>query len=225
MGSRGQPHRWYAFAMKTIYLVRHGESTVNVSDSYDQSFLGLTEKGRKQSEFIAERATKLPIQAIISSTMERTRETTGIISKRVPIEPEFSPVFEERHIPSSVLGKGKDDPAVKALIKTWMRTSEGHGGRVEDGENFDDLKARADEALAYLESHPAQEILVVSHGFFARVLMARMLCGPGLTGEQFQPFAHGFRSINTGLSVFRYDETDDHHPWHVLVWNDHAHLG
>ncbi len=212
--------------MKTIYLVRHGESVVNVSDFYDDGPLGLTDKGRQQSDFIGQRVARLPVQRIICSTMERTRETADLILAHADLPIEYSPLFEERHIPTSVIRKSKSDPEVKALIRSWMRTSEGYGGRFEDGENFDDLKRRADEALAHLEGHAAERILVVSHGFFARILMARMLCGPGLTGEQFLPFSRGFLSTNTGLSVFRYDDAHEHlNPWHVLVWNDHAHLG
>jgi len=212
--------------MKTVYLVRHGESIVNVSETYDDGPLGLTEKGRQQSDFIGKRVTRLPIEAIVCSTMQRTRETADFILAQVNVPIEYSSLFEERHIPTSVIGKSKSDPAVKEFMRTWLRTSEGYGGRVEDGENFDDLKTRADAALTYLESHHAERILVVSHGYFARVLMARMLCGPELTGEQFLPFARGFVSTNTGLSVFRYDQSHEHlNPWHVLVWNDHAHLG
>lgn len=212
--------------MKTIYLVRHGESVVNVSDAYDRGSLGLTEKGKQQSDFIGKRVAALPVRAIICSTMERTRETAALILRHAPLPIEYSALFEERHIPSSVIGKHKADPEVKALIRAWMRTTEGAAGRVEDGENFEDLAARAEEALAYLEKHPVQELLVVSHGFFARVLMARMLCGKGMTGAQFHPFSRGFISINTGLSVFRHDDSHEHlNPWHVLVWNDHAHLG
>ena len=45
--------------------------------------------------------------------------------------------------------------------------------RVEDGENFEDLIARADRALTFLGERREASLAVVTHGFFLRTLVAR----------------------------------------------------
>jgi broad specificity phosphatase PhoE len=213
--------------VKTVYLVRHGESLAQVSDSYLASDQGLTARGREQARTIAERVAKLPVTHILCSSMQRTRETADIIREHVDLPIEYSGVLVERRIPSSVHGLKKTDPDAVATIERWFKTTDGladvHEG---DGENFADLKLRADTALDLFEAHPAQDILVVGHGYFGRVLMARVVFGHGLTGDQFYPFSWGFRTKNTGLSIFRFDPEDKQgRLWHTVVWNDHAHLG
>ncbi len=212
--------------MKSIYLVRHGESIANTADTFLSDDAGLTTKGATQARFIAERAANLPITAIIASPWGRTRETAEAIARRINLPITYSDLFVERQRPSSLRGKHKTDPAVAALNLSWVRSTEGRGERVEDGEDIEMLSERAAACLEFLESHPADNILVVSHGYFARVLMARMLFGTALSREVFAPLSNGFRSTYTGLSVFRFDPADARgNPWHVRTWNDHAHLG
>jgi broad specificity phosphatase PhoE len=107
------------------------------------------------------------------------------------------------------------------------------GGRVEDGENFDDLKSRALAALDFLERRPEENILVVTHGFFLRVLAASVLFGGNLTGEFLRAFALGMLTKNTGLFVFENNPEVARSSgqfyttasrWRIMVWNDHAHL-
>lgn len=212
--------------MKTLYLVRHGESTVNIADTFLPSGLGLTEKGREQAHFIGKRAARLPVTHILCSTMERTRETADIIREYLPLPIEYSDLLVERRHPSSLIGRSKVDPDARALMDASTRAADGAPGRVEDAENFDDLNVRAKAAFELIERHPAENLLIVGHGYFSRVLMARAVFDDALTGEIFLPFSWGFRTKNTGLSVFRNDPADRYERrWHVLVWNDHAHLG
>jgi len=69
--------------MKYIYFVRHGESQANAEITGIGMDSPLTEKGREQAGFIAERCKRLPIQVIISSTMNRARETAEVVLKRI----------------------------------------------------------------------------------------------------------------------------------------------
>ena len=68
-------------------------------------------------------------------------------------------------------------------------------------------------------------MLVVGHGFFTRMLIAHMLYGEKLSGQEFAPLVWGLRTKNTGISILKYDPTDPHRTWWLLAWNDHAHLG
>jgi broad specificity phosphatase PhoE len=97
---------------------------------------------------------------------------------------------------------------------------------VEGTETFDEIKARAGKALTFLQDRVENDILVVCHGFFTRMLIARVLFGADFSGGQFAPLVWGIRTKNTGISVLRYDPADGHgQQWWMSVWNDHAHLG
>src|SRR3989344_5086444 len=66
--------------MKTIYIVRHGQSHINVSPTWiDDDSPDLTELGSEQARAIAERVSKLSIDVMITSTMRRTIATGEII--------------------------------------------------------------------------------------------------------------------------------------------------
>src|SRR3990167_5638789 len=70
--------------MKTIYIVRHGESHINVSPTWiDDDSPDLTELGSEQARAIAERVSKLPIEVMITSTMRRTIATEEIIGDKM----------------------------------------------------------------------------------------------------------------------------------------------
>lgn len=213
--------------MKTIYLVRHGESVVNVSKRFDEgSEFPLTELGRKQAEILAHRAARLPIDALIASTMQRAQETAAIISAKIGKPVENSDLLVERKFPSSLIGRMKSEPEAQRLMHDFNESLESGGVRVDDADTFEDLRERTSKALALFQSHTADNILAVTHGYFLRVLIARVLFGEQFTARDFKPFAWGLRTKNTGLTVIRYNSDDERgRPWHVITWNDHAHLG
>jgi len=216
--------------MKTIYLVRHGESEGNESFVFQTKDSPLTEKGREQAEFIAKRIEKLPIEVIIASPTARTKETAETIAARVGKPVEYSDLLVERRTMSRLWGHRIDDPEIADIKQVLFRFDEPNL-RDSDEENFEDLKIRADSTLLYLKKRPENHILVVGHGLFTRVLVARVLLGERLTGTECLKILSVLRTRNTGLSVLHYKEnavTGSEGPesdWQLLVWNDHAHLG
>lgn len=217
--------------MKTIYLVRHGEAEVNVSDSFAAESSPLTERGKEQAEALAERCARLPAEVLIASTMARAHETAEAISKRSKLPIVSSDLFVERTRPSALVGKRRDDPGAKELQEQWSEGFFKPDIRVKDGENFSDLKVRAEKMLMYLENCHESNILVVMHGFVLRVLIARVIFGETLTPEEFYRVARAFQTVNTGITKLEFDpsrERDTVYPrgaWAILAWNDHAHLG
>lgn len=212
--------------MKTIYLVRHGESVINVSDVFVHPVTPpLTELGEEQAQKLAQRAKNIHFDVLLASPIVRTKQTAEAIAAATGHPIEYFDVFREREMPYSLIGKPKSDPEAFAYSEKAIRSSEGHGEKVEDSETFDELVARAGEALALLESRPEKSMFIVTHGYFLRIMVARMLFGPGVTREQFEPLVWGLRTKNTGITVLRHDPKDERRPWWLLVWNDHAHLG
>lgn len=207
--------------MKTVYFVRHGESEGNVGSIRQSGTASITEKGRAQAKVVAERVSKLDAEIIVSSTMSRAKETADFIQKQTSLPVEYSDLFIERRRPSEQLGVAKNDPnALKSeefILKNFAST----GFRFSDEENFEDLKERSRAILEYLEKRPEGKIVVVTHGFIMRIVMAYVVFGESLTGKECERFIQTFHMENTGLTVLNEKSGE----WSLWIWNDHAHLG
>ncbi|MDP2648425.1 MAG: histidine phosphatase family protein [bacterium] len=222
--------------MKTIYFVRHGESEENVGFHTGEGvFQGetspLTERGREQARFIAERCAHLQFDALVASPAVRTQDTAGYISELTGKSIETAPMFTERILPEEFIGRKKDDPEIQERYNEWEASFFDENLRVGSGENFVDLKTRVAGALKYLTEHKADRIVVVTHGYFLRMLVAYIVFGDALTTEEFKKIIQTFRTANTGLTLAEYDSGQrgavglPAPQWLVRVWNDHAHLG
>lgn len=99
--------------------------------------------------------------------------------------------------------------------------------KIEDGENFAEIVSRTDGALTFLEDCEEESIVVVTHGCFLRVIVARILLGDFLTSELFLRFHKVTATKNTGITVRKYDKkhVGEDLSWRLLTYNDHAHLG
>ena len=210
--------------MKTIYLVRHGESEGNVGPAYQGDTAPLTANGEEQARFIAERVCSLKVDALVASSILRAQQTATFIADATGLPIETCDSFVERRRPSVQVNNLKNSPESQEAEREIMKSSGISGYRYSDEENFDDLKERAGEALAYLENHTSQAIAVVSHGVFLRNLLARVIFGNDMTGKECTAILETFIASNTGLTVLTHDANRPK-PWQVLSWNDHAHLG
>jgi probable phosphoglycerate mutase len=211
---------------KIVYFVRHGESEGNVLPVFQSSDSPLTEKGREQAEYIAKRVSKLSFETLLASPWERTRQTAEIIAKVTGKKPEYCKLFVERKKPSCINGKYFSDEKAMKIWQAWEKSLYTPNMRVEDGENFDDITARADRALDFLERRPEKSLLVVTHGYFLRTIVARVLLGDLLTAENFRNIRYNTGPMeNTGLTVLQYCEGLVEKPiWRLWIFNDHAHL-
>ena len=211
--------------MKKIYFIRHGESQTNASRIYIGASSLLTKKGLEQAVLVAERCTKIKIDIVISSTFPRAKQTADVIAEKINKPIELSQLFGEKRRPSKQIGLAKDDAEPIRLEQLFIKNFPDPNFRNSDGENFTDLKKRALEALSFLAHRPEENILVVTHGFFMRMLLACAVIGEDLSGAECEKFVQKFHMENTSITVFGYDETKKKSPWWIWVWNDHAHLG
>ena len=211
---------------KTVYLVRHGQSEGNVGGVYQTEDSPLSGKGKEQAQEIAERVSKLDFEKLISSPYPRARETARVIENKLGIEAEESMLFVERKKPKSIDGKPHTDKAAGVVWREWEKSLRSEGLKVEDGNNYGEMVTRADKALEYLLQRPEEKMVVVTHGFFTRILVARVLLGKALTPELFAQFDHIVAPQNTALTVLRYkDAFEQESCWRLWIYNDHAHLG
>ncbi len=211
---------------KTIYFVRHGESEGNASEIGNVNHSPLSERGRKQTEFVAKRCLSLSIQTIITSNLERAIETGRIIGSLLGIRTESSELFAERRKPSAVFGQVIESLEAQKVWRALWDNFHIPGFRHSDEENFEDLKTRAIKALEYLAFRNEDVILVVTHGIFLKIIIAVAVMGDDLNGQECVRFMSRFEIENTGVSVLKYDSEERFgRKWVILTWNDQAHLG
>ena len=210
--------------MKTVYFVRHGESEGNVGDKWQDGTAELTPLGREQAAIVGERFISYPIDVIISSPMKRALGTADIIADRIKKPIETSNLFSERRRPSEQLGIAKDDSGAKQAEESILANFNKPGFRFSDEENFEDLNKRAHNLLQELSKRSEENILVVTHGFFMRIVIGHLTMAEHFSPLGGQQFIRTFHMENTGITTIRKNEGDNLSSWDLLTWNDYSHL-
>ena len=212
--------------MTQFYFVRHGESEANAQRiPIDNGRSPLTEKGKKQSAFLAKRFRTIPVDVILASPYVRTKETAELFNAELQKPVEYVPTFEERRGPSAMDGLPKSDPRWEKLHTALKMHYHEPNWRYSDEENFEDFKSRGKKALVLLQARKEKTIVVITHGGFLRMLIALMLHGEELTSHEFIQVLLFFRTINTGITLCEYNEQNVNKGWRLITWMDHAHLG
>ncbi len=75
-----------------IWLIRHGEAAAGWGDHLDP---GLSDLGHKQAEAVSAILEPLPVKGLISSPMQRCRETSAPTSRRLSLTPVIAPEVSE----------------------------------------------------------------------------------------------------------------------------------
>lgn len=209
-------------AQKKIYFVRHGESEVNASPVLNHiRDSKLTEKGRGQAASLGKRLAMLPIDAVLSSTLPRARQTAEIVNTTLKKPVEFSDLFVEVRVPSELEGKARDSVEVTHILAEIAAHWNDLLWRYSDEENFLDRKARGAKIIECLTAHPAECLLVVSHGSIIRTVVASLLFGPEMTSEDHHKFWNFADAKNAGVTVCKLLSDGR---WKLSTWNDLAHL-
>ncbi len=152
--------------MKTIYFVRHGETQANVDGliAGGEFESQLTENGKNQAKKAGQKLKDKNIEIIVSSPMERTRDTAKIIAKEIGYDP-AKILIDEAFI--EVLNKyysGKPYAVRDQHLK--------EGKLIEDIEHPDKVMARVKAGFERIKKLPAERILLVSHGATGRMIRA-----------------------------------------------------
>lgn len=165
----------------SITLVRHGESTWNelgLIQGHDNT-AQLTARGRDQARWAGESLRGLGFQALITSDLDRARETADIIGSVLGLSATTEPLLRERGF-GSLEGQPLSEltPAITGIDQRVMVNPD---ASAPEGETFRDVVARAQLFVKrLLDERPEQRVLVVSHGGTIRALRA------SVTGEPIE---------------------------------------
>ena len=190
--------------MATMVLARHGRTTANTSGVLAGRSKGvhLDERGAEQAQEAGERLAGLPLAALVTSPLERCRETARAIAKAQAEAPKVS---TDRGLIECDYGSWTGHE-LKTLAKEPMwRTVQAHPSAAvfPDGESMADMSARAVaaarrwDARVEAEHGPDAVWVAVSHGDVIKAILADAL---GIHLD-------GFQRINVdpaSLSVVRY---------------------
>lgn len=204
-----------------IYFVRHGEGIHNANNLYSRPDFELTENGKEQARAVAERIRHLSIDLIVSSPYKRTLQTMEIINKVINKQVIFSDLAVEIKRPTEIAGKSIDDPNNSAIRKQLDDNFHIKNYHYSDEENFYDLKTRALKFLDYLQTLGKENILVVTHAVFIKMLVLNIILQEELTPEGFLNAYHPLALATSGLTVCEKNDKG----WKLITWNDQSHLG
>jgi broad specificity phosphatase PhoE len=116
---------------QTLLFIRHGQTTWNVEHRLPGQLPGvaLNEVGRQQAARLADALTVLPISAIISSPLERARDTAEIIAQPHKLEIQYEPGLMDLDLGYwsgiNYDELSKNDPEWKAFVRDPTAGPEG----------------------------------------------------------------------------------------------------
>ena len=182
--------------MPTVLLVRHGRTAANASGTLAgwTPGIGLDDTGRAQAQALAERLAPVPVAALVTSPLQRCRETTDALRavpgpRRIP-RPE--PLVEDR-LGEARYGDWTGRPLKELAKEPLWRVVQAHPSAVtfpgEHGESMLGMQLRAVEAVREHDAAVAREQgddavwIAVSHGDVIKSVLADAL---GMHLDAFQ---------------------------------------
>lgn len=159
--------------MKRLYYVRHGESVMNTQglcSGYTDT--PLTQTGVQQAIRAgkAAQAEKIHFDAILSSPLQRARDTANIVATEIGFpnsDIKFLDNLQERGF--GIL-EGKNMTDVLGISTEYYFANPRCIDDVEGVEALAQLHKRAEDVLEYVNTLPNDSVLLVGHGAFLRSL-------------------------------------------------------
>jgi broad specificity phosphatase PhoE len=150
----------------TVLVVRHGKTKMNneVDTSQDRirSWLDvpLVEEGRDEARRTGDKLDKIGgVEAIVSSDLERAKETAGIIGDIIGVKPTFSAKLRPWDL-GKFTGKSTKDAMPKIAEYIENKPDE----PVPEGESFNDFRKRAFSGLAEaIRKAGGNKLVIVTH--------------------------------------------------------------
>ena len=207
-----------------IYIIRHGVTESN-ADNIRQSREGfLSEEGISEARALSDKMSGLVVDSIFTSPYPRAKQTADIISGKVnQLLVQESEYLSEIRLPSELIGIPTDDAKAKRIIATIDDHSGEKGWRYSDEESFDEYSGRAFAVLEHITKTGFQNVVVVTHHRFIKVLVGVVLLGKNFTADLFTAIKNNVYISNSGITICEQNE-ETRGAWRLLTLNDHSHV-
>lgn len=207
-----------------LYIVRHGVTELNQSNVRQSRDGYLSEEGIGQARAVAEKLSELTIDSIFTSPYPRARQTADIISAKVKqLLVQESEYLAEVRVPSEMIGKPKNDPHSERILETIQAHYGEEGWRYSDEETFEEFTNRAHTVLDFIAKTGFENVVIVSHERFIRVLVGTILLGREFTPGVFRVVRKNLYISNTGVTICEQWQNEGG-PWRLITLNDHSHI-
>jgi probable phosphoglycerate mutase len=204
--------------MTELILIRHGETDWNRELRFQgQLDVPLNATGLEQARRVAERLAQEPLHQLVSSDLQRARQTADAVAQRqrpqVQLDPVLDAALREQHFG---MAEGMRAPDIKTehpqAWEQWVRFDADYA--FEGGESTRAFHARVMTAVrALVQKHPQQTLVVVTHGGVLDMIY-RSALGLSLSGPRLSEIP------NAGVSRVRIEAESIA----ILSWADTQHL-
>jgi broad specificity phosphatase PhoE len=201
---------------QTLLLIRHGQTTWNADHILPGQLpgIGLNDKGREQAARLANALALIPISAIISSPLERARDTAEIINQGRDLTIELEPNLMDTNVGRWAGQKfdelAKTDPDWKAYVQDPSVAPEGI-------ETFPQVQQRALKAVEHWRTKDSIGAypVFVAHADVVKLLVAHYTgLEAGKAGKLFID--------NASVSLVEIDSEQVQHTRVIAVgWSPH----
>jgi alpha-ribazole phosphatase len=161
-----------------LYLCRHGEvASPHLSTSYGHLDVPLSERGVQQSKTLRSALSRLPLEAVYSSDLERAAYAAELVAAERGLTPVFLPELRE-------IGMGKWEGRQIADINQDFRelVAEFFADpllfKFPEGESFSEFIDRVDQALTKILNSHNGDVALIAHAGVCRAIIGRVLDVP-----------------------------------------------
>lgn len=209
--------------MTKIYLIRHAEAEGNLYRRIQGHWDGrITPRGLMQIDALAERFRAVPLDALYSSDLQRTRMTAGAITRYHALELQTTPRLREICM-GAWEGRPWGDVEYEQPEQMHFFNNDPDRWCVPGGEPFAAVQQRMSDVLLELaQRHNGQTIAVVSHGMAIRAYICAVL---GVPSTEIPKIPHGDNTAVTlvcmenGKATLEYYNDNSHLPPELSTFN------
>ncbi len=188
--------------MKTILLVRHGQSTTNVQKVFTgQLNAALTPMGTEQAERMAQYVAQYPVEKVYASSLQRAVDTAAPICRLLGCPLETSADFWEINA-GAWQGLSFEEVAARYPDSYALWRQDFGKAHPDGGESCKDIYDRVVKAfLRIVEDTPEKVVCIVSHAIPIRMIESYIAYG-SVDGAAKMPWVP-----NASVTVYNYDGT------------------
>lgn len=201
--------------MTRLILVRHGETTWNVTGYYQgRTDTDLSERGRRQAAALARQLRGVQLDAVYSSPLRRALDTVEQVAREAGREVQVEcGITEIEHGLWGGLHRSEVEERYGETLRLWLENPT--QAEVPGAETLEEVRSRVEEAVAcILERNPHQNVLICTHDAVLKVLITSAL---GLGLDSFW----AIQVDNASISILEHGGQRAR----LVLLNDTCHLG